>query len=130
MSNPGAIVVRPCPESNKEDVWLYSHHEGDKTLNVVRAALTQGRRWGNAHYLTRIIFEVLIAGERGGEANFGIGVRAMSSDHPIVVVDTTAQCVFTVEPDELTEDAKLLDKPEVLRTWTFNQCVEEHDKLN
>lgn len=56
-----------------EGVWLYTHWDGYKIKEVLKAALIRGEsRWDDSQYLTRIIFCEMIKDDVMGSIGYGI----------------------------------------------------------
>lgn len=88
--------------------YLYTHNKGTELPEIVRRALAKRWRWGDASYLTRIIFCEMVDGDEKSETGFGISATRGDYNHPDIVIDCKAQMVS--KEDE---------------TWTFEQYIEE-----
>lgn len=103
MGDRGNIVVRSS-QSNRDDVWFYTHWTGSTIEDVVKRGLARGKeRWGDSSYLARIIFDELTDGQQGELTGFGISSSMGDNEYPIVVVDDDKRRVFAVEENELFE---------------------------
>lgn len=67
-------------------VFLYSHWDGKRNIEVVRDALLSGQRVTDSAYFTRILFEKMIDGDRLGTSGYGISTFMPDNDYgnPIV----------------------------------------------
>jgi hypothetical protein len=86
-------------KDDADNVWFYSHWNGDGVIEVVKAALTRHARWDDTQYLARIIFEEMIKDSIGDETGYGIGTRGYTERR--VIVDAGNQEV-TIIRDEKT----------------------------
>lgn len=124
MGDRGNIVVRSS-QSNRDDVWFYTHWSGSEVKEIAARALGKRWRWDDASYLARIVFDELTAGSVGEETGFGISSSIGDNEHPIVVIDADKQRVFTVPQKELS-DGRIPDNyepsgPETY--WTFDEFI-------
>lgn len=101
MGDRGNIVVRQEKDTNRGDVWFYTHWSGNQIAHAVHRALAKRERWNDDSYLARIIFCQLIDSDTEGTTGFGISTRMQDNEHPILVVDVPGQCVFFVEEERL-----------------------------
>jgi hypothetical protein len=98
-------------------VYLYTHWGGEELPGIVADALDRGRsRWGDPAYLARIIFCEMIADDVEGTTGFGISSYMSDNEHPIIVVDTSAQRVGFVGESE--ENAN-----ELMLSWTMDEFI-------
>lgn len=97
MGDRGNIVIRQESESNRSDVWFYTHWYGYGVNKVVQKALAKKRRWDDESYLARIVFDELTLGKQGQETGFGISTRMQDNEHPIIILDVPAQNVLEIE---------------------------------
>lgn len=92
MGNRGHIVV----EQYKEEVApvvLYSHWKANELPHILADALAHGERWGDHEYLTRIIFEEMLAGANEF-TGLGIGTRRHGDAWRVINVDPNKQEVY------------------------------------
>lgn len=91
MGDRGQIKIKDS------GVYLYAHWRGMELPFVLQAALAKRWRWDDAEYLTRIIFDAMVADEQGTETSFGIGTSKHADiEHPLLVVDCAEQKVHVV----------------------------------
>ena len=77
-------------------VCLYTHWAGSELPETLRAALARGRgRWGDAPYLTRIIFCEMVRGEELEETGFGISSSCGDGEDRVLTVNCVAKTVST-----------------------------------
>lgn len=112
MGDRGNIVVRATKDSNKDDVWFYTHWSGSEIAETAKRALNKAKaRWTDSSYFARSVFQELI-GDDTGTTGFGISTTIQDNEHDILVLDTQAQEVFTVKESDLKDGrlpAKLAD---------------------
>jgi len=115
MGDRGNIVVKQWDGGS---VYLYTHWGGSSLPSVLQTALAKRWRWNDPSYLTRIIFDVMTAGEHDEETGYGISTDAPDNEHPFIVVDCKAQKVaFAGDPDLVyTESAGG-------NVWTFEEYI-------
>lgn len=86
MGDRGTVEVR----SEGKSVYLYTHWRGSELLGIVHAAINSKngrRRWGDAAYLARIIFDHMTEGDRDAETGFGISAWPCDGIEIVVDVD-------------------------------------------
>lgn len=111
MGDRANCVVKQRPA--QPEVYLYTHWSGHELLCDVQTALNKRWRWDDPNYLTRIIFDVMTAGQQGQETGYGIGTEPDDNNHDYVVVDVPEQQVRLEDPDSR----------EVKRTWSFQDFI-------
>lgn len=126
MGDRGNIVVRSS-QSNRDDVWFYTHWTGSEIEGTVASALEKKWRWSDASYLARIIFDELTQQNHGDETGFGISTRMGDNEHPICVVDQGKRRVFQIEENELV-DGRILDGWEPKESWMFEEFIAKHSE--
>lgn len=122
MGDRGNIVVRAESNTNTEDVWLYSHWSGYELPKILKSALRRGKdRWDDAPYLGRIIFCEMVKDNWKETTSYGISARMGDNEHPILIVDTGQQKVFTISEKQIQEGRA----PETLGTAgvPFNKFI-------
>lgn len=83
-------------------VFLYSHWGGTKFQRHAVEILAQPTvrvRWGDAPYLTRILFGRLVD-DHEGTTGYGISTRMPDNEHPVLVVNTNALRWYFVDEGE------------------------------
>lgn len=117
MGDRGNIVVRQG-ETNRDDVWFYTHWAGSDLQEVVQKALAKNKRWNDSSYLARIIFDTLTEGQQGEETGFGIAASIGDNSHDIVVVDCPNQSVFVIAESALN-DGRIPNGFKPVKVWSF-----------
>lgn len=102
MGDRANIVVRQENNTNKGDVWFYTHWRGHDIADVVKSALAKKERWEDSSYLARIIFDEL-RGDDNGTTGFGISTTLQDNEHEIIVVDVPNQVVFKIKESSLID---------------------------
>lgn len=125
MGDRGNIVIRQKPNTNTDDVWLYTHWSGSEIEDTARAALKRNARWDDPSYLTRIVFQELI-GTDTSEIGYGISTSLQDNQHPILVIDCPEQEVYTVDESQL-EKGRLPISPKKTGTQSFTDFVNQDD---
>jgi hypothetical protein len=92
MGDRGNLVVRQTPDTNRDDVWLYTHWRGSDIPRIVRDVLAKRIRWYDPTYFTRIAYDVLTE-NAGPELGFGIGTSISDNEHDIVVIDLSNELI-------------------------------------
>jgi len=114
----GNIIV----QDGEDRVYLYTHWGGAEIGQVLQRALAKRWRWDDAQYLARIIFDELTEGERG-ETGFGITVRLLDNEYPLLVVDCDSQTVI-VESPAIT---RLKPPYKEVARWSFEEFLKLAD---
>ena len=103
------IVKQNAWGKKHPSVWIYSHWGGRSLPHLVQEALQKRQRWDDAPYLTRIIFDVMTAGQQGKDTGYGITTTLSDNEHDLIVVDPENKTVSF--EDEKTRDVK--------KQWSF-----------
>ena len=125
MGDRGNIAVL---QSNKDQVWLYSHWGGTELPERLQAGLKAGKgRWSDESYLTKIIFGHAVPDDNWkAETGYGISCRIQDNEHKILVVDIEKRVVFTMSASALT-DGKVPDGYDPLTVpgsvWSFEDYI-------
>lgn len=96
-------------------VYLYTHWRGYQVEDILRTALRKRWRWSDAPYLTRIIFEELVAdNERGSETGYGIAPHLQDNEYPVLHVFPESRTV------------RIFDRAdaEILEEFTFESFID------
>lgn len=93
MGDRANCIVTQNQYRESPPVYLYTHWGGYDLPGTVQRALQQERRWDDAPYLTRIIFDVMTDGQHGNETGFGISTEICDNSYPLIVVDVKQQMV-------------------------------------
>ncbi len=94
MGDRSNIVVK---QPDGTSVWLYGHWMGEDSINIVHDVLARKQRWTDHSYLTRMLFEKMIAGNLDGETGFGISTTMQDNEYPIIILDPSSQTVWLEE---------------------------------
>jgi hypothetical protein len=123
MGDRGNVVIRQG-DSNRDDVWIYTHWGGAGMADSVKLALGRRQRWSDESYLARIVFCEMVSPDFMDETGFGLSTRMQDNEHPILVVDVPGQCVWEIEGSQLA-GGRIPDgfKPEV--ATSFNDYCQE-----
>jgi len=112
-------------DTNRDDVWFYTHWCGTEIKETVAKALGKRLRWTDPSYLARIMFDVLTDGQTGSETGFGISSQIGDNEYPIVVVDCPNQKVWVIEEDQLMDD-RLPNAFKPAKVFTFGEWITKH----
>jgi hypothetical protein len=116
MGDRGNIVL---DYGKKQRIYLYTHWQGARLFQILRAALARGRsRWKDAPYLARIIFSELIRDEVLELTGYGLTPYLTDNEHDVLVVDLVREQVLLCEEENLQA---------VKRTWGFEEFVRAED---
>lgn len=90
MGDRANVIVK----SGGEQVCLYSHWEGAKLPQTLRAAMNRGEtRWDDSQYLARIIFCEMVKGHEMDTTGFGISQSIVDGGNAILEVDVDKKTV-------------------------------------
>ena len=89
MGDRGQIFVKDV------GVYLYTHWSGYELRQILKKSLERGKdRWDDPEYLSRIIFDDMINGDKG-ETGYGIGNTLHTDlDNPLITVDCGNEMVI------------------------------------
>jgi len=101
----------------EKDIFLYTHWGGEEFPETIRQGLIVGRsRWGDAPYLTRILFCNMVRYEdHDSTTGYGISPEFQDSEYTSLTINTRAQTVIMGDNDP----------PKV---WTFAEYIKEPRK--
>lgn len=94
MGDRSNIVVK---QPDGSSVWLYGHWMGEDSINIVHDVLSRKQRWADHAYLTRMLFEKMIANNLDSETGFGISTTMQDNEYPIIVLNPSLQTVWLEE---------------------------------
>ena len=94
MGDRGVVVVR---QWNDNDVVLYTHYGASELEETLKSALSKRVRWGDGPYLSRIIFEEMVAGAYSKETGFGIQAEIPGDVWRVLRVHIAQQTVELVD---------------------------------
>ena len=118
MGDRGNIAV---VQSDKHQVWFYTHWCGSEIQETAQAAVIAGKsRWNDPSYFTRCVADKLIPKLADGEQPLGFGISCSIGDneHEIMVLDCERQIAYRM-PERALNDGRVPVgyKPSV--AWTF-----------
>jgi len=98
MGERGNIAI--TQPGAKDTLYLHTHWKGPRVREILASALTKGKeRWSHPSYLTRIIFDELVNGDRS-LTGYGIDVGQIGdNDYPIPHVGWDEDGHLWVAPD-------------------------------
>lgn len=99
MGDRGNIIVIDDENEAGElsGVVLYTHWSGSAIERTLKAVLAEEDRWGDAPYLTRMIFCAMVGPDTNSSTGFGIASFIGDNEHDLLVVDVKRQVVVKVE---------------------------------
>lgn len=108
MGDRAVALVRMPTTDGTTYIHLYAHWDGADWAPKVLAAVQAARpRWGDSEYALRKVTTELF-GAVEGETGYGIGLRAMESEHPVPVFDLENGTSFTIRQDEYDSGTPVL----------------------
>jgi hypothetical protein len=81
MGDRGQVFIKDT------GVYLYTHWGASDLINRVKEALAKKRRWGDAEYLARIIFDCMKGKDTESETGYGIGTNQHGDIWRLITVD-------------------------------------------
>ena len=105
MGDRGQVYIKD------ENVWLYTHWGASELTKTVRKALAHKRRWEDAEYLARIIFDEMTRG--GGDCpytGYGISGRGPHGDAWRIITVDVGNKVVRVEDNGVVEIETTFDE--------------------
>lgn len=94
MGDRGNIVLTGKETFGTARVYLYTHWGGSERKEILARALDRGRsRWGDGSYLSRVIFDELIGGNKD-VTGYGLSCIPTDNEYPFLVVDVDKNTVF------------------------------------
>ena len=97
MGNRANIAIKQPVMSQEGEpvfIYLYTHWNGAVLPQILQSALKRGMsRWGDAPYLTRIIFSEMVKDDVMGETGAGISTYITDNSHAIIVVDIEREII-------------------------------------
>lgn len=119
MGDRGNIVVS---DGQNPPVFLYSHWTGSDLPKILQQALKRGKgRWGDAPYLTRIIFSEMIKDDVLAETGYGISTSITDNENNILLVDDDKRVVKVFHYKSWIDK---FDDMEVMAEFTYKEYVE------
>lgn len=120
MGDRANVMIR---SDYDEGVFLYTHWGGYELPQLVQSALAREERWTDSSYLARIVFSAMIKDEVDGETGYGISSVIGDNEHPVIVLDCSAQKVLYISEG----DARERNIANPLRSWSFAEYVTADD---
>ncbi len=135
MGDRANVYVRDQGDESK-GTYLYTHGAGEGLLGVVHSVIKCGLRWGDAQYLSRMIFERMMSGAISSETGFGISATMGDNGHPLIVVDCTSMTIGLAcegeEPETFVqwkmEEFNAMDGGAVEKAWDVNLRGEPYEE--
>jgi len=95
MGDRGNIVIR---DTDKKEVFLYSHWGGTGLPQLAQEVLRKNQRWNDPAYLARLLFCRMVKGQEDNELGYGISTSRCDYEHWDIVVNVGKQTVFFRDP--------------------------------
>ena len=106
-----------APKDEEAPVVLYTHWGAHEMLSDLKAVLSRRKRWGDAAYLSRMIFSRMIRSDIEGETGYGIMTCNIGDAEEEIVVDCDRQEVIIKGSDNN-------------KTYTFSELAEQYAEAN
>ena len=107
-------------------VFIYSHWHGSSLAQMLRAALKREKRWGDASYLTRIIFDT-VSEAHVNDKDAGLGISSVLGDNewgrPIIVVRPYYKKIGLWYPNRDELDTYLRKPGNLDRSYPFGRFI-------
>lgn len=109
MGNQANICV---VDNDSNEVWLYTHDDGNMLPTILATALLRRWGWDDAPCLTRIIFETMLVatGSLSSDLGFGISAKCGDGGDRVLLVSVATQLV-------------IINGDEISRSWTFEEYI-------
>lgn len=115
MGDRGNIVVQDG--SIEKRIYLYAHWQGEYLPQILYSVLRRRERWGDASYLTRMIFCAMVKGYEDKDTGWGISTELGDNEHPLIIVNPEESVIWFED-----EDGKQLLKP-----MAFEQYLKRYE---
>ena len=106
-----------APKDEESPVVLYTHWGAHEMLSDLKEVLSKRKRWGDASYLSRMIFSKMIRDDIDGETGYGIMTNNVNDAEQEIVVDCDRQEIIVKREDNN-------------KTYTFNELAEQYTEVN
>ena len=106
-----------APKDEESPVVLYTHWGAHEMLSDLKAVLSRRQRWGDASYLSRMIFSKMIRNDIEGETGYGIMTNNVNDAEQEIVVDCDRQEIIVKGNDNN-------------KTYTFSELAEQYAEVN
>ena len=104
-------------------VYLYTYNTASSLVNDVYQALSEGKRWDDADYLSRIVFCKMIPHEAWNKDNgFGIGSTLYADVNILVTLDIEKQ-VITIQSAMDKHFKQQMFFAEFIKGYTTNAMI-------
>lgn len=119
MGDRGNIVL--IEDSIDKPIFLYTHWDGSELPEILRLGLEKGMdRWDDFPYLSRIIFQTLIAGDKG-LTGYGLSVDLCDNEYDLLVVNNDR----VIRYPEHTYEQHKFNALTLMPSMTFEEYVSE-----
>lgn len=115
MGDRANVLVRQ--DKDDSGVYLYTHGAGTELPATLQKALAKGWRWGDAPYLTRIIFDTMTKRCHGEELGYGISTWISDGASRILEVNCDAGTVKRTEKQWTFEEYVALSPAKIGEVW-------------
>ena len=106
-----------APKDEESPVVLYTHWGAHEMLSDLKEVLSKRKRWGDAPYLSRMIFSRMIKDDIDGETGYGIMTNNVNDAEEEIVVDCDRQEVIIKGSDNN-------------KSYTFSELAEQYAEAN
>ena len=106
-----------APKDEESPVVLYTHWGAYEMMSDLKEVLSRRKRWGDAAYLSRMIFSQMIKDDIDGETGYGIMTNNINDAEEEIVVDCDRQEVIVKGKDNN-------------KSYTFSELAEQYDEVN
>ena len=106
-----------APKDEESPVVLYTHWGAHEMLSDLKEVLSKRKRWGDASYLSRMIFSKMIRDDIDGETGYGIMTNNVNDAEQEIVVDCDRQEIIVKGNDNN-------------KTYTFSELAEQYAEMN
>lgn len=90
-------------DSQKGEIYFYTHWNGSNLSNVLKEALIRGEsRWNDDQYLSRIIFSEMIKDDVLDTTGYGISTYLGDGADKVLIVDSNNQVVISYDGTKKT----------------------------
>ena len=106
-----------APKDEEAPVVLYTHWGAHEMLSDLKAVLSRRQRWGDASYLSRMIFSKMIRNDIEGETGYGIMTNNVCDAEEEIIVDCDRQEIIVKGNDNN-------------KTYAFSELAEQYAEAN
>jgi len=119
MGDRGQVWIH----EDNHDIWLYTHWNAYQLEEKVKKSLSYNRRWNDAEYLTRIIFQEMIRDHFDPFTGYGIGNSLHGDVYRVIDIDVDKQEIKVLDKIWDVENNMKLENWKVLFKGTFNEFI-------